>query len=174
MSLRQEMRVIPKFAWAIAILAYFGVLIGLIAIAIPQFPDTANLPRAGMVALGLAAATIPATYLLLLGYVYGDAKRRGMRYVIWTLLSIFVPYALGFILYFIFRDPLPLVCPRCGAAAKSTFAFCPRCATALRPTCPQCGRAVEQTWVHCPQCGAATPARGQAIVPAAPPAAGPL
>jgi Double zinc ribbon/Phospholipase_D-nuclease N-terminal len=171
MSLRQEMRVIPKFVLAVAILAYLGVFIGLITIAIPQFPDTSNLPRAGMVALGLAAASIPAIYLLLLGYVYGDAKRRGMRSVMWTLLAIFVPYALGFILYFIFRDPLPVFCPHCGASVKSTFVFCPRCAAALRPTCQQCGGVLERGWAHCPHCGSATPS-GQAVVRTAPPAPG--
>ncbi len=173
MSLRQELRVIPKFVWAIAILVYVGILIGMITIAIPQFPDTANLPKAGMIALGLVAATIPAIYILLLGYVYGDAKRRGMRYVMWTLLAIFVPSALGFILYFIFRDPLPIFCPGCGASVKSTFVFCPRCAVTLRPTCPQCGNALEPSWAHCPHCGAASPS-GKAVVPAASPAPRPL
>ncbi len=44
--------------------------------------------------------------VLLIGYVYADAKRRGMRYVMWTLLAIFIPNAIGIILYFVMRDPL--------------------------------------------------------------------
>jgi len=172
MSLRNEVRVIPALAWLLAVLAYIGIAVGLIAIAIPQSRDTSNLPEPGKVALGLFAAAIPAIYILLLGYIFADARRRRMRYVVWTLLAIFIPNAIGIILYFILRDPLPVFCPRCGASVKSTFTFCPQCATALRPTCPQCGRAVEWNWAHCPSCGAATPASQQTIVSAtaAPPA----
>jgi len=158
MSLQKEIQVVPKFVWAVALLAYVGVSIGLIFVAIPGYPDTSNLPQAGKVALGLFAGAVPAIYILLLGYIYGDAKRRGMRYIVWTLLAIFVPNAIGIILYFILRDPMPVFCPSCGARVKSTFTFCPQCAKALRPTCLQCGRALEHTWSHCPNCGAAAPA----------------
>jgi hypothetical protein len=168
MSFRNEMRVIPVPAWVLAILAYVGIAIGLIAFAIPQTPDTASLPKQGQVALALFCAAIPAIYVLLIGYVYGDARRRRMHYIVWTLLAIFIPNVIGVILYFILRDPLPVFCPRCGASVKSGFTFCPQCATALRPTCSQCGRAVEWNWAHCPNCGAATPAAKQGMVPAAP------
>ena len=36
---------------------------------------------------------ILAGYTLLIGYIYGDARRRGMRYVMWTLLAIFLSMA---------------------------------------------------------------------------------
>ena len=157
MSLQTEIGTIPKFAWAIAVLAYLGASVGLIFFAIPEYPNTSNLPQAGKIVLGLLAAIIPAVYILLLGYIYGDAKRRGMRYIVWTLLAIFVPNAIGIILYFVLRDPMPVFCSNCGVAVKSTFTFCPRCAKALRPTCLQCGHALERTWSHCPNCGAATP-----------------
>ena len=62
----------------------------------------------------------------LLGYVYGDARRRGMRYVMWTLLAFFIPNGIGVILYFILRDPMPTYCSKCGASAKAAHAFCPR------------------------------------------------
>jgi len=168
MSLRNEMRVIPAIAKVLAALTYMGIAIGLIAIAIPQSRDTSSLPRGGQIALGLFVAAIPAIYVLLIGYIYGDARRRRMHYVVWTLLAIFIPNAIGVILYFILRDPLPVFCPRCGASLKSTFTFCPQCATALRPTCPSCGRAVEWNWAHCPSCGASTPAPKQGVVTGAP------
>jgi Double zinc ribbon len=167
MSLQKEIGIIPKFAWAIAIVACLGVSVGLILIAIPQYPDTSNLPQAGKTALGLVAGTIPAIYILLLGYIYGDAKRRGMRYIVWTLLAVFVPNAIGIILYFVLRDPMPVFCSRCGVAVKSTFTFCPQCAKALRPTCLQCGHALERTWSHCPNCGAASPERKDVAAPSA-------
>jgi hypothetical protein len=167
MSLQKEIAAIPKFAWAAAIVAYLGVSLGLILIAIPQYADTANLPQAGRTALGLLAGAIPAIYILLLGYIYGDAKRRGMRYIVWTLLAIVIPNAIGIILYFVLRDPMPVFCSSCGARVKSTFTFCPQCAKALRPTCLQCGHALERTWSHCPNCGAATPAGKNVVAPAA-------
>src|SRR4051794_15250804 len=42
-------------------------------------------------------------YLLLVGYIYGDAKRRGMRPLLWALLGFFIPNMIGIILYFILR-----------------------------------------------------------------------
>ena len=76
---RTNRSIIPLPVWVIAILVYLGIFIGLISIAIPQFPKTTGLPRGGQIALGLFAAAIPALYILLLGYIYRDAQRRGMR-----------------------------------------------------------------------------------------------
>ena len=73
-----------------------------------------------------------AGYTLLIGYVYGDARRRGMRYVMWTLLAIFLANGIGIILYFILRDPLLVYCPRCGAGVLPSHAFCPRCGSGVQ------------------------------------------
>jgi hypothetical protein len=97
---------------------------------------------------------IPLTlYALVVAYIHGDAKRRGMRHVLWTLLAIFIPNGIGIILYFIFREPRMIGCPKCGAHAKQTFAFCPGCGAALQPACPACRKAVEPGWANCPYCG---------------------
>ena len=58
-------------------------------------------------------------YALLIAYVYGDARRRGMRYVMWTLLAIFLVNGIGIILYFILREPLMVYCSRCGAGGTA-------------------------------------------------------
>jgi Double zinc ribbon len=99
-------------------------------------------------------------YTLLIGYVYGDARRRGMRYVMWTLLAIFLANGIGIILYFILRDPLPVYCSQCGCGVKQGFAYCPRCGANVLPACPACKRVVQPGWSHCAWCGAsfATPA----------------
>jgi RNA polymerase subunit RPABC4/transcription elongation factor Spt4 len=89
--------------------------------------------------------------------VYADAKRRGMRYVMWTVLAIFIPNAIGIILYFILRDPLMKPCPGCSQVLKSGYTFCPHCGTSLLPTCPNCGRSVELGWANCPACGTKLP-----------------
>ncbi|HLY19658.1 MAG TPA: zinc ribbon domain-containing protein, partial [Bryobacteraceae bacterium] len=73
---------------------------------------------------------------------------------LWTLLAIFIPNAIGIILYFVLRDPLLAHCTHCGAEARQGFAFCPRCGAPLAAACPQCRRAVEPGWSHCVNCGA--------------------
>lgn len=91
--------------------------------------------------------------ILLVGYIYGDARRRGMRPVLWALLAFFIPNAIGIILYFILREPLLVNCPKCGAGTKSAFPFCPSCGSSLADTCPSCRSAIESGWSHCPRCG---------------------
>jgi RNA polymerase subunit RPABC4/transcription elongation factor Spt4 len=94
-----------------------------------------------------------AGYTLLVGYVNGDARRRGMRYVMWTLLAIFLANGIGIILYFILRDPLLVYCPRCGAGVQPSHAFCPRCGAGVQPACRACHRTVQIGWTHCAWCG---------------------
>ncbi len=130
-----------------------------------------DLPIAGRVVLGLFMGVVLLTYGLLVSYVYGDARRRGMRHILWTLVAAFVPNALGFIAYFILREPLLQPCGSCGATARRDFAFCPQCGSALPRVCPSCRRPVELAWTHCAHCGKkllgidpspATPAVGEA------------
>jgi len=108
--------------------------------------------------IGAVATTI---YVLVVGYVYGDARRRGMHHVLWTLLAIFIPNAIGIILYFILREPIPVPCPSCGAPARKGHAFCAGCGTAVRVACPQCRQPVEPGWRNCARCGAALLARSE-------------
>jgi hypothetical protein len=96
-----------------------------------------------------------AVYVLLVGYVYGDARRRGMNQVMWTLLAIFIPSAVGVILYFILRDPIPVPCPSCATPARKGHAYCANCGAAVRAACPQCRQPVEAGWRNCARCGAA-------------------
>ncbi len=113
--------------------------------------------------LTLVGVAFLGAYVLLVGYVYGDARRRGMNHVLWTLLAIFIPNAIGVILYFILRDPVPVPCPSCHTPAKKGHAFCAGCGSAVRPACPSCRQPVEAGWRNCARCGVAL----------APPAAAP-
>jgi hypothetical protein len=109
----------------------------------------------------LIGAVMMGIWALLIGYVYGDARRRGMNQVLWTLLAIFIPSAVGIILYFILRDPVPVPCPACGVPARKGFAFCAGCGAAVRAACPQCRQPVEPGWRNCARCGAGlAPAAG--------------
>jgi hypothetical protein len=105
--------------------------------------------------VSLLGVAMVGGYVLLVGYVYGDARRRGMNHLLWTLLAVLIPYAIGIILYFILRDPLPVPCPSCGTPAKKGHAFCAACGAPVRPACPGCHQTVEPGWRNCACCGAA-------------------
>ena len=151
---REEMKVIPRGAWIIAILLY---LLGLGCSWFVFFPRDEKFeqwPAPAVVIFGGVVPLFLMAYVLLLGYVNADARRRSMRHVMWTLLAFFIPNAIGFILYFILRDPLQEGCPHCGTSVSHGFAFCPKCGGALAPACPQCRTAVQPEWSHCTKCGA--------------------
>jgi RNA polymerase subunit RPABC4/transcription elongation factor Spt4 len=173
---RNKTSVIPKLAYVLAGIAYVAGYLVMRYAAIPSDPKSVYWPEGGKLLLCIVLPLIAVAYILLIGYVYGDSRRRLMRAWLWTLLAIFIPNLIGIILYFLLRDPMPFYCSKCGASVKSAYTFCPNCAAALRPTCPQCGRAMERGWAHCPQCGAAATAPGQNKIaaPAASPPSQPL
>jgi RNA polymerase subunit RPABC4/transcription elongation factor Spt4 len=103
--------------------------------------------------MGLLVGAVVACYLLLIGYITADARRRGMSPVLWTLVAILVPNALGMILYFILRQPIRSACPECGSFVQSGFNFCPHCSHKLSPSCPKCQHIVSDADVYCAYCG---------------------
>jgi RNA polymerase subunit RPABC4/transcription elongation factor Spt4 len=103
--------------------------------------------------MAILGGTILGCYILLIGYVNGDAGRRGMSRLGWTLLAICVPNALGIVLYFVLRKSRIATCPQCENAVQTGFNFCPRCNYKLSPSCPQCQRVVGVNDVYCPYCG---------------------
>ncbi len=123
-------------------------------------------PMEVRVPLGILIAAVMFTYGFLVSYVYGDAQRRGMRQVLWTLIAFFVPNALGFIAYFILRDPLLQPCAACGATARRDFAFCPQCGSPQPRVCPSCRRPVEPIWPHCAHCGQKLHTQAEGATPA--------
>jgi double zinc ribbon protein len=106
--------------------------------------------------IGLSLWTFFSALLFLISYVYVDAKRRGMNAGLWTFLVIvMLPgyVALGFILYFIAREPLPFHCPKCGSLVSARFNYCTGCRYALHPTCTHCQAEVSDMDKFCPRCG---------------------
>ena len=154
----ERIAVIPRTAKVIAGLLTLGVVVLIVTLShLPPGHGEAPLPLAAKICLPILCGALTLIMILLIGFVYGDAKQRGMRYVMWTLLAIFLPDAIGIILYFILRDPMPVTCPHCSTKVLSKFAFCPSCGTSLKPTCPQCGQAVEPMWSNCGHCGTRLP-----------------
>jgi hypothetical protein len=145
--LREELAVIPRAMWVITILGYVGFATLVVFVIAKEMPLVVRL------VFGLGIPLIFSSVLLLTGYVYGDARRRNMQPLLWALLALLMPSAIGFILYFIMREPLMLTCTQCGKPVRGQFPFCPFCGASRSPSCPQCRAAVEAEWPHCPHCG---------------------
>lgn len=103
-----------------------GIAAGAFAMHTSHGPHPAVLGMMGL-GMGVLVGTCFALFTLALGYVYGDARRRNMPAVPWTLIALFVPNLLGFLLYFVLRKPLASPCPQCGQAITADQRFCPWC-----------------------------------------------
>jgi RNA polymerase subunit RPABC4/transcription elongation factor Spt4 len=148
---RSELAIIPPVARAIAVLAFALMQICLLGLLPHYVKDIPPMPA--LVLISICGGIVVAIIVLMVGYVYADSKRRGMNSLLWTLLVIFVPKALGFIAYFLLRKPLLIPCPNCGTAVGSDFRYCPKCGYAVTPSCANCGRAISHEYVCCPYCG---------------------
>jgi hypothetical protein len=154
----EGLKIIPRIAWYLAIAFYIGFSTLAMTVFIPGDRVMRTWPLAGKLGFAYGIFFIFVPWFLLIGFIYADAKRRGMRYAMWTWLAALIPDAIGIIIYFILRDPLPRPCPGCSTPVKSGFVFCPYCGTAMKPRCPNCGHAVEHGWSNCPECGSKLPA----------------
>lgn len=156
--------VIPPTAKAIAAILFVGMASFAWFVPLRHDAEMTGWPLLGKIAFVCFISSMLAIYALLVGYVYGDAKVRGMRHVMWAWLAALVPNAVGIILYFILRDPQPKPCPKCSQAVPSNFVFCPHCGTPLAPRCSNCGKPMERDWANCAYCG--VPASSGAATPA--------
>ncbi len=145
---RAEVSIIPVWAWVLALIGFAAMQVVAQVIRQPDAPTP--FVRALM---GLLVGAVVACYLLLIGYITSDARRRGMSPVLWTFVAILVPNALGMILYFILRQPIRSACPQCGSFVQSGFNFCSHCSHKLSPSCPKCQHMLTVTDVYCPYCG---------------------
>ena len=155
-TLLEELKTIMAVGWAVAgawFLVWVTFGIPLLQRLEQRKPTEQQLPALLLQGLLVLAGLILSVWLLMIFYVNADSKRRGMNSLLWTLLVIFIPNAIGFIIYFLIRDPLRVPCPKCGVPLRPDFAFCPSCSFNLSPSCTGCKRPVETGWANCPFCG---------------------
>ncbi len=148
-----ELRLIPR--WLIRLVVLLFVAAQVVAQIINAHEGHPHLPALALAGAVTAVSIAVASVLFLIAYVNRDAERRGMNSTLWTLLVIILLpgyLALGFIIYFLLREPLPFKCPQCGATVSARFNFCPSCKFNLRPTCRQCKREVRIGDHYCPHC----------------------
>jgi hypothetical protein len=103
--------------------------------------------------MGYSWGTAFATYVLLIGYVSRDVKRRNMSAGLWMLVVIVMPGGIGAVVYFLLRQPIVSRCPHCSTEITSSVHFCPQCQFQMAPVCGRCFRGVLVTDVYCTQCG---------------------
>jgi hypothetical protein len=128
MKLRRFLSIVPKavqlWAW---ILLGCAVPIGLIVGY--KIAGLRTMFVYGGAALGLGVCL--AIWVLCLGFVFADARRREMRPVLWVLVAALFPHLLGFLLYFVLRSPIAAACTHCGMSVPNHQRFCSWCGTAL-------------------------------------------
>jgi hypothetical protein len=165
----EEFGIIPR--WLMVLVAVLYVLALVIAITVnlaasrnpngndmfpPELrysPALASLALAGIVTAASLSLTI---IIFFITYVNRDASRREMSAALWTILVIILLPAwgfIGFVIYFLMREPLPYPCPQCGSSVGARFNFCPNCKCNLHPSCAQCKRETAETDKFCPYCG---------------------
>jgi membrane protease YdiL (CAAX protease family) len=148
-TLKNEIRLVPGWAYflAVVVLLVFQIILGF---AWKHNPNPPPVPF--QIFIRIVPGIIVGFLVMLIGYVNQDAKRRGMNRTLWTLLVIFIPNAIGFILYFLLRQPRSIPCPGCGTLMSPKYNFCPNCKYNLHPTCPGCQHAVNAGDKYCPYC----------------------
>jgi len=163
-TFRTELSVIPELGWFLA----FALAICCMIAAFFASRHDHGMPHAAVPFLVLLCGAFIICWVLLLSYVNRDAARRGMSPTLWTLICLFVPNLIGFILYFLLRKPLPRECPGCGFIVNDSFRFCPRCRYAFLPVCSACGQPIRNDYACCPHCGQATSPSGTPPTAASP------
>lgn len=131
--LRRFFEVVPKPVqlWAL-VLVGCTVLIGLVA----GYKGGEQAVLRTMSVYGSAALVFGialAIWLLCLGFVFADARRRAMRAVLWVLVAALFPHLLGFLLYFVLRQPIAATCTQCGKTGPLPQRFCSWCGASQAP-----------------------------------------
>ena len=173
---REELRIIPRWLKILCVVLWLlavGIAVTIVNVAPETRPneirDNAAAATLAMIGIITAVAIPVSAFLLTLGYVYRDSRRRNMNAPLWTLLvAILVPssFIIGLVIYLLVREPLAYPCPRCGSLVGPRFNFCSNCKCNLHPSCPNCKQEIAETDKFCPNCAyELTPASDTATLP---------
>src|SRR5262245_60724296 len=110
-GIRQEIAVIPTWAYILAAVVFVTIPFLFFGFVWPREDSPPS--QFVRVVLPFIPSTVLAFLALMIGYVNKDAGRRGMSRALWTAIVILVPNAIGFILYFLLRNPVRTNCPKC-------------------------------------------------------------
>jgi hypothetical protein len=152
MKIRQFLSVVPKPVKTAAAILFVCAVIGGVVVGYLQGWSSCSMHVGGAPPLtgamvgfvvGLLGGGFTAIWLICLGYVYADARRRAMPPVLWTLAAILFPNLLGFLLYYLLRRPLGLPCTHCGQPISTEQRFCPWCGAAGPATPPTAPLSVD-------------------------------
>jgi hypothetical protein len=141
---------IAWWAWVLAAAAFVFFLV-FFNTYVPRQHDAP--PRMVSAIVGVVVAIVFAGWMLLVGYVHNDAARRGMNKWLWTAIVLFVPNAIGFILYLLTRKQLLTDCANCGYLIQPTYRFCPKCAAPRLAACGHCNTPIQPGDLYCNNCG---------------------
>jgi hypothetical protein len=149
MNIRRFLSVVPKAVqiWSLVIVGC-AVLIGLGVGYHEAQPGTALRILFIYASAGLFGGVVTAAWLLCLGFVFADARGRAMRPFLWVLVAALFPHLLGFLLYFVMRQP-------------------------IASTCSHCGRTIALNQLFCSWCGSPQPVSGSGNAPSGPGSSGP-
>jgi hypothetical protein len=145
-----ELRMIPRWSIVLAIVVFAAMQYVFFRV-MPNPHHPAPLPMRMM--MSYAWGTMWASYVLLIGYVSRDVKRRGMSAGLWMLVCVVLPGGIGAVVYFMLRQPVLSRCPNCSTSIAATYHYCPQCQFQMSPVCGECHRGVKITDVFCTQCG---------------------
>jgi hypothetical protein len=143
----------------LGMIPWWSVVLAVIAFGFMQYVFHGMMPRPRhdigpmRLLMGYSWGTLVASYVLLIGYVSRDVKRRNMQPALWMLLVVLMPGGIGAVVYFLLRQPILSRCPHCSTELAASYHFCPQCSFQMAPVCGQCFRGVEITDVYCKQCG---------------------
>jgi hypothetical protein len=143
----------------ISLIPWWSAALAVVAFAAMEYLFYGVMPHAKREMLPLRAlmayswGTLVASYVLLVGYVSRDVKRRNMPGALWMLIVIMMPGGIGAVVYFLLRQPILSRCPHCSTEIAASYHFCPQCQFQMAPVCGRCFRGVEITDVYCKQCG---------------------
>jgi len=146
----RELEMIPRWSIVLAFVV-FAATQYLFHFVMPHHHAISLLPMRLLTSFSWGTAL--ASYVLLIGYVSRDVKRRDMSAGLWMLIVLVLPAGIGAVVYFLLRQPILSRCPNCSTQIDTGYHFCPQCRFQMAPVCGGCLRSVKITDVYCTVCG---------------------